>query len=171
LQITYNTSTLHLEDMPLGVGYASDKVTLKEMNDQPFTIGGQNGHTQLIISAPFVDETLISQLKEIDELLSLNALVISKSLVVATKEHNHPQLAEWNYGYDYDTQFGDYYGVRLGEGELCGEFTKALFIISKDGALFYDEIPKDLKEPFSMEKAIAKIAAAVNCYTGHGCHG
>lgn len=171
MQIIYNTSTLHLEDIPLGVGYASDKVTLKDMNDQPFTIGGQNGHTQLIISTPFVDEMLISQLRQLDELLALNTFVIGKSLVVATKEHPNPQLSEWNYGYDYDTQFGDYYGVRLGQGELCGEFAKALFIVSKDGALFYDEIPKDLNEPFSMEKAIIKIAAAVNCYTGHGCHG
>lgn len=171
MQITYNTSTLLLEDMPLGVGYASQKVTLIDTNDQPFVIGGQNGHTQLIISAPFLDENLISQLKEIDTLLTLNGLVISKSLVVATKKHTNPTLGEWNYGIDYDTQFGDYYGVRLGEGELCGEFTKALFIVSKDGALFYDEIPKDLNEPFSLEKALPKIAAAMNCYTGHGCHG
>lgn len=171
MQITYNTSTLLLEDMPLGVGYASQKVTLKDANDQPFVIGGQNGHTQLIICAPFLDENLISQLKEIDTLLTLNGLVISKSLVVATKKHTKPNLEEWNYGIDYDTQFGDYYGVRLGEGELCGEFTKALFIVSKDGALFYDEILKDLNESFSLEKALPKIAAAMNCYTGHGCHG
>lgn len=171
MQIIYNTSTLLLEDIPLGVGYASDKVTLKDINDQPFTIGGQNGHTQLIIAVPFIDNNLLDQIKQIDELLALNSLVISKSLVVATKEHNHPHLTEWNYGYDYDTQFGDYYGVRLGEGELCGEFTKALFIVSKDGALFYDEIPKELNASFSIEKAISKIAAAMNCYTGHGCHG
>jgi peroxiredoxin len=157
--------------MPLGVGYASQKVTLKDANDQPFVIGGQNGHTQLIIAAPFIDENLIAELKEIDTLLVLNGLVISKSLVVATKKHTNPMLDEWNYGYDYDTQFGDYYGVRLGEGELCGEFTKALFIVSKDGALFYDEILKDLNESFSLEKTIHKIAAAMNCYTGHGCHG
>ncbi|MDP1784908.1 MAG: hypothetical protein Q8K81_05730 [Sulfuricurvum sp.] len=171
MQITYNTSTLLLEDMPLGVGYASQKVTLKDINDQPLVIGGQNGHTQLIIAAPFINNDLLAQIKEIDELLVLNSLVISKSLVVATKEHNHPDLQGWNYGFDYDTQFGDYYGVRLGEGELCGEFTKALFVVSKDGALFYDELPKDINYPFSAEKAITKIAAAMNCYTGHGCHG
>lgn len=171
MQIIYNTSTLLLEDMPLGVGYASQKVTLKDINGQPLVIGGQNGHTQLIITAPFINNDLLAQIKEIDELLALNALIISKSLVVATKEHNNPQLSKWNYGYDYDTQFGDYYGIRLGEGELCGEFAKALFVVSKDGALFYDEIPKDLNAFFSAEKAIAKIAAAINCYTGHGCHG
>lgn len=170
MQIIYNTSTLFLEDMPLGVGYASQKVTLKDINDQPLVIGGQNGHTQLIITVPFINDDLITQINEIDELLALNSLIISKSLVVATKEHIHPCLNEWSYGFDYDTQFGDYYGVRLGEGELCGEFTKALFIVSKDGALFYDEIPKDLNNPFSLEKALPKISAAVNCYTGHGCH-
>lgn len=171
MQITYNTSTLLLEDIPLGVGYASQKVSLKDKNDQVFVIGGQNGDTQLIITVPFIDEDLITQLNEIDTLLNLNALAISKSLVVATQKHIDPNLKEWNYGIDYDTQFGDYYGVRLGYGELCGEFTKALFIVSKDGALFYDEIVKDINDSFSLEKALPKIAAAMSCYTGHGCHG
>lgn len=170
MQITYNTSTLFLEDMPLGIGYASQSVTLKDMHDQPFVIGGQNGHTQLILCAPFINDDLMTQIHELDALLALNALVISKTLVVATKQPHDLHLTDWRYGFDYDTQFGDYYGVRLAKGELSGAFTKALFVISKDGAVFYDEIPKNLNTPFSLEKALPKIAAAMHCYTGHGCH-
>lgn len=69
-------------------------------------------------------------------------------------------------GYDYDEAFGDYYGVRLSNKELA----KGLFIVSKDGALFYNEILTDQNESFSLEKALPKIAAAMNCYTGKGCH-
>jgi len=168
LQINYNTSTLYLEDMPLDVGYASEKVSLKNHKDETFTIGGQNGFTQLLISAPFIDEALISQLTEIDTLLSLNALGgIAKALIVANDKHELPILEEWLSGYDYDEAYGDYYGVRLSNKELA----KTLVIVSKDGAVFYHEILSDLNAPFSLEKALPKIAAAINCYTGKGCHG
>ncbi len=168
MQIIYNTSTLTLEDMPLDVGYASEKVSLKNHSDETFTIGGQNGATQLLISTPFINEALITQLHEIDSLLSLNALGgMTKALIVSNDKHELPELEKWLSGYDYDEAYGDYYGVRLSNKELA----KTLFIISKDGAVFYHEILSDLNAPFSIDKALAKIVAANSCYTGHGCHG
>lgn len=167
MQIIYNTSTLYLEDMPLDIGYASEKVSLKNHKDETFTLGGQNGFTQLLITAPFIDSTLISQLNDIDTLLSVNALNgITKALIVANNKNEIPALEEWLSGYDYDEAFGDYYGVRLSNKELA----KTLFIISKDGAVFYHEILDDLNAPFSFDKALSKIVAANSCYTGKGCH-
>lgn len=172
MQIRYQTSTLRLEDLPLDVGYASEKVTLEGASGETFTIGGQNGSTQLIVTSPFVTDSLVSQLREIDTLLILNALGgVCKSLVVANAKHGDPQLEEWRYGIDKEEAFGDYYGIRLAPGELESELTKALFVISKDGALFYSEIPDDLDKAFDTDRAIVKIAAAANCYTGKGCHG
>jgi peroxiredoxin len=172
LQIRYNTSTVQLDDIPLDPGYASERVELKNASEERFNIGGQNGATQLIVTTPFVDEELLVQLAEIDTLLTLNALGgITKALVVATDKHHDPKLPEWQFGIDESEAFGDYYGIRLSPGELGGEFAKALFVISKDGALFYDEILRDLNAPFDTAKAIVKIAAAQTCYTGKGCHG
>ncbi|MFA5215679.1 hypothetical protein [Sulfuricurvum sp.] len=168
MQIIYNSSTLTLEDMPLDVGYASERVTLKNNAGETFIIGGQNGATQLLISVPFIDDPLITQLRKIDTLLSLNALGgITQALIVANDKHELPALEEWLVGYDYDEAFGDYYGIRLSNKELA----KSLFIISKDGAVFYHEILNDLNAPFSFDKALVKISAAQSCYTGKGCHG
>lgn len=168
MQITYHTSTLQLEDVPLDIGYASEKVSLKNRSGETFSIGGQNGTTQLLISAPFIDDALITQLHEFSTLFSLNALGgITQALIVATDKQELPSLEEWQSGYDYDEAYGDYYGVRLSNKELA----KSLFIISKDGAVFYHEILGDLDAPFSVEKALAKIVAAQSCYTGKGCHG
>jgi len=172
LQIRYNTSLLELEDLPLDIGYASERVSLKNPKGETFAVGGQNGGTQLILTAPYVDEQLVSQLKEIDSLLSLNALGgVAKTLAVAKDAHQQPDAEEWLFGFDYDEALGDYYGIRLSPGELGGEFAKALFIISKDGALFYSEVLNDIDAPFTLDKAIVKIAAAQTCYTGKGCHG
>ncbi|DAB37443.1 MAG: hypothetical protein A2023_04530 [Sulfuricurvum sp. GWF2_44_89] len=168
MQITYNTTLLELEDTPLDIGYASERVDLKSSTGETFRVGGQNGATQLIIALPFIDEISIVQLKKMDSLLYVNALGgITKALVVASDTHTMPPLEEWLVGFDYDEAFGDYYGVRLSNKELA----KSLFIISKDGAVFYHEILNDLNDPFSLDKALLKIAAAQSCYTGKGCHG
>lgn len=172
MQIKYNTISVNLDDMPLDIGYASEKVDLKNSAGEIFQIGGQNGTTQLIVAVPFVTEELIKQLKEIDSLLYINALGgMSKVLIVATDKHDMPVMEEWLVGYDYDKAFGDYYGVRLSGEELSGELAKSIFIISKDGAVFHHEILCDLNEPFNIEKLILKTAAAQSCYTGKGCHG
>lgn len=172
MQIRYNTTTLQLEDIPLDIGYASEKVELTTGTGKPLCIGGQNGMTQLIVTTPFVDDPLIAELQELDRLLSLNALHgTAKTLVVATDRHHAPDLEGWMFGIDGDEAFGDYYGIRLRPGELGGEFAKALFVISKDGALFYSDILSDLNGVFDTARAIVKIAAAHNCYTGKGCHG
>lgn len=168
MQIRLNTTILTLEDMPLDVGYASERVDLKNSRGETFPIGGQNGATQLLISTPFIDDTLISQMSEIDTLLALNALGgITKALIVAHDKHEFPARDEWLIGYDYDEAFGDYYGVRLSNKELA----KSLYLISKDGAVFYHEILDDLNTTFSFDKALIKIVAAQSCYTGKGCHG
>ncbi|MDD5053040.1 MAG: hypothetical protein PHO27_09955 [Sulfuricurvum sp.] len=168
MQIIHNTTTLVLDDMPLDIGYASERINLKNSAEETFCIGGQNGATQLLICVAFINEALIAQIQEINTLLSLNALGgITKALIVANNQHTLPVLEEWLSGYDYDEAFGDYYGVRLSNKELA----KSFFVISKDGAVFYNEILSNLDEPFNIDKMIVKIAAANNCYTGKGCHG
>jgi len=168
VQITYQNSTLSREDLPLDVGYAAEKVNLKNGSGETFVIGGQNGATQLLISAPFINDAIISQLNELNTLFSLNALGgITKALIVATDKQELPKVDEWLCGFDYDEGYGDYYGVRLSNKELA----KSLFIISKDGAVFYHELLNDLDAPFSLDKVLTKIVAANSCYTGKGCHG
>lgn len=168
MRITHKSSFLELQDLPVDIGYASEKVELKDPKGTNIAIGGQNGTTQLLISAPFIDDGLLAQLKELDTLLNINALnAITKSLIVANASHTIPVMEEWFSGYDADGAFGDFYGLRLTNDELA----KALFIISKDGAVFHHEILNDLDALFNIEKTVIKISAAMNCYTGKGCHG
>lgn len=171
MDIRYRTSTLTLEDLPLDIGYASERVELKNAVGEKFRIGGQDGSTQLIVTVPFVNDALLSELNELTSLLAINALGgVNKVLAVANDQYELPLIDGWQVGFDYDEALGDYYGIRLGSGEMGGEFAKAFFIISKDGALFFSDISNDLDAPIDIAKAIVKIAAADNCYTGKGCH-
>jgi peroxiredoxin len=171
MQIELDKSVMHLEEMPLDVGYASEKVTLINSEGQTCVIGGQNGKTQLIITAPFIDDDLRNELNAINGMLPQGGEhVVTAALVVANSSHTNPELGKFNFYIDSNNEFGDFYGVRLA-GEPCGgELTKALILVSKDGAIFYDEFAKNLHDNFDTDTLLRKISAAQTCYTGQGCH-
>ncbi|MCH9814105.1 MAG: hypothetical protein K0U47_09210, partial [Epsilonproteobacteria bacterium] len=133
MQVTLNAQTMMLEDIPLDEGYASEKVTAKDMRGKEITFGGQNGKTQIIISAPYLDE---ENFNEFDQLMKHEDLAIEdvqKYFILSSKadlksDCDLPLLI------DEEEHFGDEFGVRISEAPLKGKLTKALFIVSKDGA-------------------------------------
>jgi thiol peroxidase len=162
---------MHLEDEPLDIGYASEKVTVKERSGKEKSIGGQDGKTQVIITAPFIDEKFKDELIEIRKALPKGGTYeVNTSLIVANDEHADPLIDDIAFYVDHAGEFGDWYGVRLADGPCENELTKALFIISKDGALFYDDFVTNLHETFNLDTLIRKVNAAQICYTGKGCH-
>ena len=171
MQVHLNTFTMRLEDLPLDVGYASEKVKLKGSDGKEYSIGGHNGKTQLIVTAPFIDDAFKEELREIDAMLPKGGeYEVTAALVVANETHEDPGLDTFDFFIDSENEFGDFYGVRL-EGDPCGgELTKAVILISKDGAIFYDEFTNNLHDKFKADTLMRKIAAAQICYTGKGCH-
>lgn len=171
MQVQFNTSTMHLNDMPLDIGYASEEVSIKDKEGNTHTLGGHNGKTQLIITLPFIDETIKEELKKIAEDLPKGGdhEVIS-SIVVANKEHEAVDIEGFDFYIDEDEEFADYYGVKLSGSPCEGELTKAVILISKDGAIFYDEFANNICDSFNTATLGRKILAAQECYTGKGCH-
>lgn len=171
MQIKFNTYTLRLEELPLDVGYASEKITVKDQDGNEHILGGQNGKTQLFISAPFVDDDLLKELQEIDkELPSGGDYEVSASLIFANDLKDDLNLAKIKLYVDNKEEFGDFYGTKLTGEPYNNALTKAIILVSKDGAIFYDEFVKDLNDKFSQETLMRKIYAAQTCYTGKGCH-
>ncbi len=160
---------MHLDDLPLDIGYASDRVKVTTKEGTECSIGGQNGTTHLIITAPFIDDAFVAELKAISKALPQDEK-FRASIVVAKSAHEDPNLAPFEFLIDSDEEFADWYSVRLSGDPLGGELTKALFVISKDGAIFYDEYAKNLHDPFNADTALRKIQAAQLTYTGKGCH-
>jgi thiol peroxidase len=162
---------MRLEDIPLDIGYASEQVTLSDESGKSYTIAGQNGKTQLLISAPFIDDSFISELKKIEAMIPKeDENEVAVTLIVANNKHQNPHLKGFDFLIDTQGEFADWYGLKLISAPLEGEFTKAIMLISKDGALFHDDYPMDMQEPFNHEMLYRKIVAAQTCYTGKGCH-
>lgn len=162
---------MRLEDIPLDIGYASEEVTLTRENGQALSVAGQNGETQLILSAPFIDDAFVLELKEIADMIPKESeYTVKVTLVVANDGHKNPNIEGLDYLIDSQGEFADWYGLRLVGKPLEGELTKALMLISKDGAIFHDDYPENLQESFNHETLYRKIVAAQTCYTGKGCH-
>ena len=168
MQIKFKAFMMHLEDTPLDIGYGSQKVTISDKNGSKFVIGGQNGKTQLIFTLPFVDDKSLKELEDI--LIHVKEHNIDASLVTANDKTINPDFKNINFYIDTDGEFGDFYGVRLKGEPFGGEFTKAVILISKDGAIFYDEFLDDLDKKFNLNTLLIQITAAQTCYMGKGCH-
>jgi len=162
---------MKLEDEPLDIGYASEKVGVVDSGGKQCVIGGQNGKTQVVITAPFMDDSLADEIDTIRKSLSEKSPEeLTVSLVVANSEHSDPGIDGVDFYVDSEGEFGDWYGVRLLGGPCDRELTKAVFVISKDGALFYDEFVSSLHDTFTQDRLYRKVSAAIECYTGKGCH-
>lgn len=171
MRVQYKTDTMVLEEPALDIGYASEKVTIETLDGKAVTLGGQNGKTQLIISTPKIDEEFLEELQSIDKILpSGGEYEVTASLVVANDSHQLPKLTKIDNYIDKLEEVGDFYGLRLSGAPFENELTKAVVLISKDGAIFYDDFVKDLDEKFNLETLQRKIMAAQTCYTGKGCH-
>jgi len=169
MQVSLDTHTMRLEDMPLDEGYASEKIRAKDILGEEVEFGGQNGKTQIIISAPFLDKNNFNEFNTIFEDKDLEMQDVEKFFIVSSKEDvkiasTMPLIVDEN------EMFGDEFGVRISDAPFKGKLTKSLFIISKDGAIFYEEVPTDLNTSFEVEKIYQKTMAALACYTGKGCH-
>jgi len=171
MQILCNTSTMHLDDMPLDIGYASEEVSLKDKQGKAHQLGGHTGKTQLIITLPYIDDSFKQELEDIAKDLSKGGVhEVDASIIVANDKHDSPQIEGFDFYIDEEEEFADYYGVKLRGQPYEGELTKAIILISKDGAIFYDEFSPDINKGFNTATLARKVLAAQECYTGKGCH-
>lgn len=162
---------MRLEDNPLDIGYASEQVTLMNESGKSHSIAGHNGKTQLLISAPFIDDALHNELKDIEAMIPKEEEhEVNVTLIVANDTHQNPHIEGFDFLIDTQGEFADWYGLRLVGDPLGGELTKGIMLISKDGALFHDDYPENLHHSFNHETLYRKIVAAQTCYTGKGCH-
>ncbi len=153
----------------MDIGYASEKVKVFDEKGQDAIIAGHNGKTQLIISTPFINKNLKEELRQIAAMFA-NESDVEQHIIVANETHQNPNIEHMQFHIDKEGEFGDWYGLRLKGDVLDGELTKSLLLISKDGALYYDEYPRDISQSFDHSMLYRKVTAAQACYTGKGCH-
>ncbi|QOG11258.1 hypothetical protein [Arcobacter sp. FWKO B] len=171
MRVKYKDEALELIDEIIEIGYKSEKVKVCSNGGETTTIGGfQASKTVvLIVSLPNIENTDI-QIQKLDNFLSNIVVDIDCYLVLANELKTDVKTKKLQLMYDKYKEFGTMYGTLITSSTLENELCKAIFIIGKDGAIYYEQTMDNLQDELDFEKLSIELNRAFSTYNGQGCH-
>jgi peroxiredoxin len=172
--IIYKNETMNLIDDAMEEGYMAQAIHVNMPDDQKCIIKRSHGDTTMTILYSVPNLEFRSEILELDSFLAPLQVPVKTYLLLnqKTKEIDDFQnkLKRLEIVYDTYDEFGTWYGTKITNGSLEGALCKSLFLISREGAIFYVDMPFDLSEAISIERLHAALNKAYTIYTGVGCH-
>ncbi len=174
--ILYQGKIQELVEDFIDIGYMAENIEVLDTNEQKRVVKRSNPERSmtLLLSFPTCKEFQ-------EEILSIDAFMSDIQVDIACyfifKERSEEtqalqkKLQKFEVVYDSEEEFGNMYGTLIVNGSLEGKLTKSLFLISKDGAVFYLNMPQNIEDLFNLERLQAELNRAYVTYTGVGCHG
>ncbi len=177
-KIIYKGESFELCDDFIDVGYMAENIEVKNSKSgETFEIkrSHEDKSMTLLISFPDADNGFSLEILKLDEFMSKIEVPIN-CYFVFDKKFDEPvmlknRLKKFEVCSDIEDQFGDMYGTKILSGKLDGKLCKSLFLISKDGAVFYLNMPTNMEDEFDLERLRVELNKAYVSYTGVGCHG
>lgn len=174
--IYYQDETLELCEDFTDVGYMADNFEAMDLYGNPVKIKRSHADHAMTILVSYPNyEAFQAEILALDTFLShlqvpvhcylIFDFVIPEATAVANR------LKKFILLFDTEQEFGSMYGTQIVSGSLTDRLTKSLFLISKDGAIFYLDMPNDLAKPLNLERLQVELNKAYITYTGVGCHG
>ncbi|MEA3490646.1 MAG: hypothetical protein U9R27_01955 [Campylobacterota bacterium] len=176
-EIVYKGEGNQLTEDFIDVGYMAESIEVEDAYGKNITL--QRSHARramtLFISFPNADSGFFKEIEAIDKFMSNIQVDIHCYFIFSAKVEAKAilknRLEKFQVVFDTENEFGSMYGTEIVNGNLEGLLTKSLFLISKDGALFYLDMPHDLDTPLDLERLQIELNKAYTTYTGVGCHG
>jgi peroxiredoxin len=175
--IKYNNEIQTLTDEFTDIGYMAENIDVQLLDGTATTISRshEDGAMTLFISFPNTQEQFVKEMFKIDQFMSDIQVPIYCYFVFSDINDDlkliDKNLQKFDILIDSEQEYGLMYGTQIVEGTLKDHLTKSLFLISKDGAIFYLQLPKDIEEVFDFETLQMQLNKAYVTYTGVGCHG
>lgn len=173
----YKNEEFELCDDFIDIGYMAENVKVTDFYGHKITL--QRSHSDksmsLFVSFPYFGNGFVDEMLKLDTLLKtiqvpINCyLIFNQEMLDKTALKN--RLEKFEIVFDSEDEFGNMYGMRIVDGSLQDKLTKGLFLINKDGSVFYLDIPDDLDKPLDIDRLIVELNKAYATYTGAGCHG
>jgi len=174
--IIYNGQENELTEDFIDIGYMAENIEVEDFFGKTKEIkrSDKKGSMTLLISFPFVQDGFEEEILKLDKFMSKIQVDIHCYFIFSNrcseKTAIQNRLEKFEIVYDNEDEFGNMYGTKIVSGELKDKLTKALFLISKDGAVFYLNMPSDITKPFDLERLQVELNKAYVTYTGTGCH-
>ncbi|MDH4945321.1 hypothetical protein [Sulfurimonas sp. C5] len=175
--ILYKDESLELCEDFIDIGYMAENIEVSDLKGESKEIRRSHPDKSmtLLISFPSTSESFVNEILKIDELMDHIQVPIHCYLIFAKEDESQVvlknRLKKFELVFDAEEEFGSMYGTKLVSGSLEGELTKSLFLISKDGAVFYLEMPSNLEKELDLDRLRVELNKAYTSYTGVGCHG
>ncbi len=173
--VNYQGEEFETTDEELDQGYAAEAVTLYDLDGNEVEVGGCKGHTQVLVTIPFLNKKITEEITNIEK--DVNDFIkphVDFNLILNSKDdidNKEASFSKFKILTDDSKEFGEYYGVRIAGGSLKDKLIKGLFVVPKDGSLFYDELLEDLESSFNVSMLYRRLISSLSHYTGVGCHG
>jgi peroxiredoxin len=174
--VIYNGESMELVEDFIDIGYMAENIEVKNLKEEEFEIKRSHPDKSmtLFISAPNAKDGFLEELLKVDELMHHIQVPIHCYYIFDPKFEDKElldKLKKFEIVLDSEDQFGEMYGTKIASGLLTDKLTKSLFLISKDGAIFYLDMSKNLADQFDLERLRVELNKAYASYTGIGCHG
>jgi len=176
-EIIYKDNICDLTDDFIDIGYMAEDIEVSDLNGQIKQIkrSHENGAMTLYVSFPDTSDNFIKEMFKLDEFMSHIQVEIYCYFIFNKLDENEiilkNRLKKFQVVIDNQDDFGNMYGTKIINGVLEDKLTKALFLISKDGAIFYLEMPNDISnKQIDLERLQVELNKAYITYTGAGCH-
>jgi peroxiredoxin len=165
---TYNGKEVTLCEDFIDVGYMAENFTATDRDGNEVEIKRSHPNRSMTLLLSMPSGGFETEILRIDKFISAIEVDINCYLVLNQKVDI--ELKKFELIIDSLDEFGGLYGTKI-EGEyLQDELTKALFLISKDGAVFYLDMPEKLEDEIKLDRLQVELNKAYVSYTGQGCH-
>ncbi len=160
----------------IDVGYMAENVEVKTTAEELFEIkrSHEDKAMTLIVSFPNLTNGFKMEALKLDHFMNDIQVPIHCYLIFHKNSEEiknfGTKLKKFEVVYDYESEYGNMYGTKILNGSLKDKLTKALFLISKDGAVFYLDMQNDLSDPIDLQRLQVELNKAYVSYTGSGCH-
>jgi len=175
-KVSYKKQEQILVDDFMEVGYMAENIEVVSINKQKILLKKchKDKSMSLFISFPSA-ELFLNEIMRIDQFMSdikvpINCCLLFDEINEASVALEK-KLQKFKIYFDDGLEYGNMYGTKIEQGILEGKLTKALFLISKDGAVFYVDMPEVIESSLDMQRLHVELNKAYVAYTGVGCHG
>lgn len=172
----YKNEEFELCEDFIDVGYMAENIEVLDFYNKPKEI--QRSHPDqsmtLLVSFPMMNNGFNDEIIKLDKFMAniqvpINCyFIFNKTSEDKTALKN--KLEKFEIVFDNEDEFGNMYGTKIVTGSLKEKLTKSLFLISKDGAIFYLDMPDDLENDLDLARLQVELNKAYVSYTGVGCH-
>jgi peroxiredoxin len=176
MNVEYKGQPQEIIDEYMEIGYMAEAVEMTTLDGETKVIGRQSSDRaiQLFVSFPELEE-FEEEIIAFDHYFDDLKVELQTYLIFASSndfvEQLAPKLTHLKIVIDSEDEYANMYGTVIVNGLLKDKLTKSLFIIGKDGAVFYEEFPPSLETSFKLELLVSELNRAFVAYTGVGCHG